>query len=158
MQIKLRQYRSTDSDSVKKLFEDFVEYHSRIDSGFKKIDSHGECFIEYIESFKNSNKKYCIVAVVNELVVGYCVSIVERKPAVYLTPTFGYIDNLCVSNDFQKKGIGTLLLKDALERFKSEGITRTECSVALGNPKSTRFWRKMNFVPFMEQMYLSIDK
>lgn len=158
MKITLRQYRTIDSESVKRLFEEFVEYHSQIDSSFKKIDSHGECFIEYVESFKDLDEKYCVVAVVNELVVGYCVSTVEKKPPVYPTPTFGYIDNLCVSNDFQRKGIGTLLFKDAVARFKSKGIERTECAIAIGNPKSTRFWRKMNFVPFMEQMYLSIDK
>lgn len=157
MKAILRRYRTTDSEVVKGLFEEFVEYHSRIDSSFKKIDGHGDCFVDYVESFVNSNEKCCVVAIVNESVVGYCISIVERKPPVYPIPAFGYIDNLCVSIDFQKKGIGTLLLKDAVARFKSKGIERIECFVALGNPKSTRFWRKMNFVPFMEQMYLPLD-
>ena len=158
MNVILRQYRKTDSECIKRLFEEFVEYHSQIDSSFKKIDSHGECFVEYIESFESSKDKHCVVAVVDDSVVGYCASIVEKKPPVYRISTFGYIDNLCVSNNFQKKGIGTLLFNDAVERFKSKGINRIECFVALGNPKAIRFWRKMNFVPFMEQMYLSLDK
>lgn len=158
MKVKLRQYKPGDSESVKRLFEEFVEYHSKIDSSFEKIDSHGECFIEYVESFEGSNEKYCVVAIINESVVGYCVSSVERKPPVYPTPTFGYIDNLCVSSDFQKMGVGTLLFNDAVAKLKSKGINRIECFVALGNSKSTKFWRKMNFVPFMEQMYLSIEK
>jgi ribosomal protein S18 acetylase RimI-like enzyme len=158
MNVILRQYRKTDSECIKRLFEEFVEYHSQIDSSFKKIDSHGECFVEYIESFEDLDNKYCVVAVVDDSVVGYCVSIAEKKPPVYPIPKFGYIDNLCVSNNFQKKGIGTLLFNDAVERFKLEGIKRIECFVALGNLKSTRFWRKMNFVPFMEQMYLSLVK
>lgn len=158
MKVELRKYETSDSESVKRLFEEFVEYHSKIDSSFRKVDSHGECFVEYVESFEGSSEKVCVVAVVNESVVGYCVSAVERKPPIYPTRMVGCIDNLCVSNDFQKMGVGTLLLEDAVARFRSKGIKRVECFVALGNPKSTRFWRKMNFVPFMEHMYRAIDE
>ncbi len=156
MKVLLRQYKKTDSEDVKKLYEEFVEYHTRIDSSFEKIDEHGDNFIDYIDFFESSNEKCCIVAVVSGSVVGYCVSIIERKPPVYPTPTFGYIDNLCVLKAFQKMGIGTLLLKDTITRFQSKGVERIECFAALGNPKSTRFWRKMGFTPFMEQMYLKI--
>ncbi len=157
MTIELRLYEKSDGESVKKLFEEFVEYHSRIDSCFEKIEKHDECFIEYIESAEAADDQFCIVAVQDGEVAGYCRCAVEQKPPIYPKPSFGYIDNLCVSERHQRKGIGTLLVRDAVARFKAKGIERVECFYALGNPKSKAFWYKMDFKPFMEQMALAIE-
>lgn len=158
MTINLRQFKEADHETLKALFEEFVEYHAQFDDSFKKIENHGDCFVDYVKSMKNDESKNCIVAELNGEVVGYCISTIEIKPPVYPQPAYGYIDNLCVSAFSQNLGIGTQLFEDAIERFKLKGIERIECMVALGNPKSAKFWRKMKFKPFMEQMYICISE
>jgi ribosomal protein S18 acetylase RimI-like enzyme len=158
MSTKLRKFEETDLETLKTLFEEFVEYHSQFDDSFRKIQNHGDCFVDYVMSMNNDESKNCIVAEMNGEVVGYCIYTIERKPPVYPQPVYGYIDNLCVSSLNQNMGIGTKLLEDAVERLRSEGIERIECMVAIGNPKSTKFWRKMKFKTFMEQMYISMTQ
>ena len=139
------------------LYEEFVAYHSQFDASFLKIENHGEQFVTYADSFVGCSDKFCIVAEVDNLVVGYCLSMIEQKPPVYPNPQFGYIDNLSVSLKYQRRGIGAALFDDAVKRFKSLNIDRIECYVAMENPKSTAFWKKMNFRPFMAHMYLSLS-
>jgi len=80
----------------------------------------------------------------------------STKPPIYPTPTFGYIDNICVLNKYQKNGIGSLLLEDAIKWFKKKDINRIECFAATANIKSTSFWSKMGFKVFMEQFYMNL--
>jgi len=40
--------------------------------------------------------------------------------------------------------------------LQSKGISRIELFAAITNPKSTRFWRKLGLVPYLEQMYIEI--
>ena len=153
----MRPYKKIDAPKMRQLYEEFVAYHSQFDPSFLKIENHGEQFVEYANSFLGCTDKFCIVAELETKVVGYCLSLIEQKPPVYPNPKFGYIDNLCVSSKFQRRGIGAALFDDAVKRFRSLDINRVECYVAMENPKSTAFWQKMHFKPFMAHMYLSLE-
>lgn len=82
--------------------------------------------------------------------------VIEEKPPVYPTPAFGYVDNLCIMESYQRQGIASKLVQHTKEWFVQKGITRMECFVATKNPTSTSFWRKMGFQPMMEQMYINL--
>ncbi len=156
MKIEIRDYTSNDALQIKTIFAEFVEYHSKLDNCFCKIDTHCEKFIEFIEMNISKNNDHVAVAEFNSKIVGYCISKIEHKPPIYPTPTYGYIDNLGVLNDCQRQGAGSLLLTDSIDWFKKNGIKRVECFAATSNIKSTNFWRKMGFNVYMEQMYLNL--
>ncbi len=158
MKVKIREYTKSDANDIKKIFAQFVKYHSELDDSFKKVKEHTEMFIEYVESNLSNDKHHCAVAELNGKVIGYYVSKIEEKPPVYLVPTYGYIDNICVLEEYQKKGVGSLLVKDTKKWFKKKNISRIECFAVISNPKSTSFWRKMRFNPFIEQMYFNLGK
>lgn len=156
MEIEIREYLKSDASEVKLIFAEFVDYHSKLDNCFCKIASHCDKFIEFIETGIEMNKDHVAVAKFNNEIVGYCISKIEHKPPIYPVPTFGYIDNIGVLSEQQNKGIGSMLLDDAVNWFMKNDIKRIECFAATSNIKSTSFWRKMGFNVFMEQLYLDL--
>ena len=152
----VRKYTSADSESIKELFSQFVKYHTKFDDSFVKVKGHENLFIDYIDSSITKESFNCAVAEIQKKVVGYCVSKIEEKPPLYPKPQYGYIDNLCTLEDYQRQGIGLYLVQDAIAWFKKMGVTRIECYAAIKNPKSTSFWRKVGFQPLMEQLYFQL--
>lgn len=157
MSIEIREYKESDAEDVKRLFSEFVCYHSDLDEIFAKTEGHNQMFTDYIRSNIGNEKFLCLVAESEGRIWGYCISKIDEKPPVYPEPEYGVIDNLCVDEKFQKKGTGTLLMEESVKWLKSKGVKRVECFVAVSNPKATNFWRKMGFTTFTEQMYLNID-
>lgn len=153
MNIEIRNYTKYDALHVRIIFAEFVEFHTKLDNCFRKTDSHSDQFIEYIETCITKNNDHVAVAVCDSNIVGYCISKIEHKPPIYPIPTYGFIDNIGVLSGYQKQGIGSLLLKDAMDWFKKNDIKRIECFAATSNSKSTSFWRKMGFKVYMEQLY-----
>ena len=156
MKALVRKYSNNDSESIKVLFSQFVNYHAKFDNSFAKVKGHEELFLEYIDSSVLDDSFNCSVAEIDTEIVGYCLSKIEEKPPVYPDPTYGYIDNLCTLEGYQRQGIGLLLVQDAIAWFKTRGVSRIECFAAIQNPKSTSFWRKIGFKAIMEQMYFQI--
>ena len=156
MKAVVRKYSNEDSASIKVLFSQFVNYHMKFDNSFVKVKENEILFLEYIDSSISEDSFNCSVAEIEDKVVGYCVSKIEEKPPVYPDPTYGYIENLCTSEEYQRQGIGLLLVQDAFAWFKTRDVSRIECFAAIQNPKSTSFWRKLGFQSIMEQMYFQI--
>ncbi len=65
----------------------------------------------------------------------------------------GWVDSVGVRERLQRKGVGSMLFQGLLQWFREQGVGRIELSAAVRNERSTRFWRKVGFVPFLEQMY-----
>ncbi|MCP4131488.1 MAG: GNAT family N-acetyltransferase [bacterium] len=152
----IRNCRVSDLEEIKVVFKEFVKYHEKHDLSFKKKEHHEEFFADFICANLKSKDSAVFVAEKENEVAGYCLAYIDRKPIVYESPVFGYIDNVAVLEEFQKQGIGELLFLEAKNWFKSNGITRIELFAALTNKKSTRFWRKMGLKPYMEQLYVEV--
>ena len=153
---EFRKYESRDAMALKELYGQFVKYHSRFDSSFAKVKGHEDMFNNWVESSVSDETFNCMVAIVDRQVVGYCVSEIREKPPVYPEKLFGYFVNLCVSEGYQRQGLGQQLVKHVIAWFTSKGINRLEVEATVKNPKSTAFWRKMRFQPLTEQLYLNL--
>ena len=72
--------------------------------------------------------------------VGYCVTSIDRK----LT---GEIDSIFVDPQCREQGIGTVLMKKALDWLKVKGAKKTIVSVAVGNEQAYIFYEQFGFFP-----------
>jgi len=152
----IRKCQDGDIGEILNLFRQFVKFHSERDSCFIKISNHGEFFAEWIKTNMLKDTSTVFVADDEGKIIGYCIAQVLEKPPVYKKPVYGYIDNICVDELYQRKGVGEGLFNAANEWFKSRGIERIELFAALTNERSTAFWRKMGLRPFMEQLYINL--
>lgn len=154
--IKIRKYKTSDAQSVKIIFKEFVKFHVKCDPSFRKLKNHDGFFIKYIDKNLKSNKAIMYVAELDYEVVGYCLGIIQEKPPVYKSPVYGYIDNIAVLEKYQNNGIGEKLFIKIKNWFKRKKINRIELFVVIKNDKSTNFWYKMGLKKSMEQLFIDL--
>lgn len=154
--VVIRKCAISDLDRIKPIFREFVAYHAGLESSFIKVENHEEFFAEFISGHLDSETNMVLVAIYRGELIGYCIGMIQEKPPVYPDPRYGYVDNLCVLEKHQRCGAGRLLFEEMMRWFASKGIHRIEIFAAIGNKKSTSFWGKMGFTPYLEEMYLKI--
>jgi ribosomal protein S18 acetylase RimI-like enzyme len=158
----VRTCTAEDLPQVVPIFEEFVAYHADLDGYFEKVDGHGDMFASWVESLLDAPDARALVAEApseaggRSQVVGYGLGRIQELPPLYPDPRYGYVDNIGVTEPWQRRGVGAQLFAELRRWFQERGVRRVELFAALGNPKSTRFWRKMGCTPFMEQMYLKV--
>ncbi len=82
------------------------------------------------------------VALVEDSVVGWCDVLPIDRPTRAHTGVLG----LAVLADYRGRGIGTALLREALQGARAFGLTRVELSYREGNPRVAALYEKFGFV------------
>jgi GNAT superfamily N-acetyltransferase len=77
-------------------------------------------------------------------------------PPIYLYKNYGQLMDMAVRPELRRRGLGSLLLAEALRWFKGRGIERVELSVAARNPIGYPFWKKRGFADYMHVLYLNL--
>jgi ribosomal protein S18 acetylase RimI-like enzyme len=74
--------------------------------------------------------------------VGYCVCSITREKV-------GEIESIFVEAEYRSRGIGTGLMKQALEWMDRSGAEKKRVFVADGNEQAYGFYRRFGFSPRM---------
>lgn len=122
----IRNMLSSDYDAMMEMWT------SSPDIGVNPDDSS-----EYIEKFLVRNPTTSFVALENNEIVG---TIMAGHDGYR-----GYIHHTCVVNDYRGNGIGTALVKAAVEAVKAEGINKVFLVVFKSNENGNAFWEKQGF-------------
>lgn len=152
MEYALRVCQKRDFMYLKEIYLECVEFHQKNGYFLKKLPDAPEIFLQYVEELMESADALVLVAAGDKGVMGYCISKVGEKPPVYADVRYGLIDNLAVAEEYQRKGVGEQLFQESVNWFKEKGLSRIELEVAVFNPKSVNFWKKMGFKTFMNLM------
>ena len=79
----------------------------------------------------------------------------EEHPFCY-SQKWLYIDHICVKKEFQKKGIGSLLIEAAKEYAKKQNINQIMLDVWRVNQNAINFFEKKGFKTIMERMKIEL--
>ena len=99
---------------------------------------------EQIENIKDGIKKGYISLVAEEdkklvaYALGFTFEVNRRKHCMSIA--------IAVLQEFSRKGLGTQLLSELIEKGKAKGITRFELDVSVNNPIAINLYKKMGFV------------
>ena len=102
--------------------------------GFNDIDDSKEGIARFLE--RNPNTSF--VALENENLVGIILGGHDGRR--------GYIYHLSVNENYRKNGIGSSLVKNCLEAFNQEKISKVALLVFKYNEAGNSFWEKQGFV------------
>ena len=102
--------------------------------GFNDIDDSKEGIARFLE--RNPNTSF--VALENENLVGIILGGHDGRR--------GYIYHLSVNENYRKKGIGSSLVKNCLEAFKQEKISKVALLVFKYNEVGNSFWENHGFI------------
>ena len=106
----LRKYKSSDCKCLTELFYDTVHTVNAKDYTKEQLDAWAPYEIDLIEWDKTLSEHYSIVAVQDDIVVGF--GDIDKS---------GYLDRLYVHKDYQRQGIATAVcneLEDAVNSFE----------------------------------------
>ena len=102
--------------------------------GFNDIDDSKEGISRFLE--RNPNTSF--VAIENEKLIGIILGGHDGRR--------GYIYHLSVNENYRKNGIGSELVKNCLESFKQEKISKVALLVFKYNEVGNLFWEKQGFI------------
>ncbi|MEA4874346.1 GNAT family N-acetyltransferase [Anaerorhabdus sp.] len=100
---------------------------------------------EGIERYLNRNPNTCFVALDDNVIVGAIISGHDGRR--------GYIHHTAIALEKQNQGIGTALVKAALDALENEQITKVALVVFDTNEKGNAFWEKCGFIKRNDLIY-----
>ena len=109
---------------------------------------------EYYQTLINDAKIGLFVAEEGEQVVG-CVHVIECDAPpipIFVPRRFAIVDNLVVSKDFQRKGIGQKLMRTAQQWAADKGAASIELNVYHFNQKAISFYKNIGYKPISQRM------
>ncbi len=150
--IQIKECKKEDLPQLKDIYTECIDYHVKTGYHLDKIPNAPEFFLEHANELIKQDDALFILAKSDNQIVGYCASKISEKPPVYAEPRYGEIENLAVSKDFQRQGVGEKLFQETVKWLQKRNIKRIEIMVTIRNPKSNNFWKKMGFKTFMKSM------
>lgn len=103
-----------------------------------------ECFTDpwsreaILNEIENNRISNVFVAESDNTIIGYM--------GIWYILDEGHITNIAVAGKYRKKGVGTLLLTEAIEHGKENNITCFTLEVRAGNHEAIKLYEKFGFV------------
>lgn len=138
------------------LWKELTDFHTKIDPFFTRNKKGHIYFKTYITEQIEADDAYVVVCVDKGEVVGFVVSFIHVYPPLFLEKTCGFISDIAVTSEYQRKGIGSALLEKVFRWFAAREITRVELRVASQNQIGYAFWKKHGFTDYMHVLYKEI--
>ena len=128
------------SQTIKPINISFKELNTEFDQEISLIESRihrNPWSQEQIkESFQNKNN--LVIGVFNQdELIGYCFILIAQTEAEIL--------NIAIDINFQRKGLGEKLLKECIERLKSQKVKNLFLEVRQSNHAAKNLYSKMSF-------------
>lgn len=131
-------------DLIGPLWEQLCAHHAGISTHFSSHFQNRTFAArrdDFVKSYIRGKMKIDLVRVdETSRVVAYCVSALTHDGA-------GEVDSLFVESDLRGHGIGTELVRRALEWLRSEKAAAIIIEVAYGNDEALPFYERFGFLP-----------
>ena len=148
----IRKAHSGDLPALVKLWKECMDFHKESDPFFTRSTEGHVRWATFVRSNMDDAEWIVLVAECEDDIVGYCMANILACPPVLTTVNHGFVQDMAVTEPFQRMGIGTRLFDRVEQWFLDRGILRIELNVAKTNPKSRAFWREMGFGDFVERL------
>lgn len=157
MNVKIRFATEKYIPAIIKLYEQVDLYHVEIlPEVFKKVDLLRTK--DYILSWINNNDSDYIVAVQDNVVIGFLNIKKSNYPnyPIFRRVEFALIEDCVVDKNFRRKGIGKLLFEKAKKWMKKRNINKIQLNVWSANKSAISFYKNLGFKPISEKMELNL--
>ena len=142
---------------IGRLWWEFILFHQDIDPIWTPLEGSIPGFIEnHLRRFMKSEDGLVLVSGDKGKVVGYSLSEIHRISPGLKREKYGYIDEMAVTANYQRRGIGEKMLADIMRWFQSNDIKRVELGTTTQNLVGNSFWQKQGFMIYMNTLYKNV--
>jgi len=136
------------------LSNDFFNEYSNYNISLFGIDIIKEMDIKnYFQTFVNNDNKKAFIAIFNNKIIGYITFYIKTQPNFWIVKKIGDISGLMVNKYYRNKGIGTKLIKVAIEYFRNNGIKYYEVFTSINNKDGISLYKKCGFNELYTTLY-----
>ena len=153
--VTLRCAEDEDFAALLSLWRELMDMHVDLDPRFDLSENADQRFFSYLDTARSREDYRVRIAEVGGKIVGFAISCVLPNSPVYRARWIGYINDLCVTGSMRRRGLGELLVQDAVDWLLACGAESVEVYVAHHNEVARRFWRRIGGREYLER--LSID-
>lgn len=128
------------------------DHHHRHPEIFKPFDF--EAIRAWYERVLASERTAGLVAYLNGEPVGYALLVHQKKgnnPFVVEGYDILFVDQMCVQEGFQSRGIGERIMEEVFRRARALGAKRVELTVWSDNAGARRFYERMGLEVYLEK-------
>ena len=104
---------------------------------------------EFFEQLLGSEHSSLLVADAAGQIVGVATALLRTSPdfALFITQTWGVLDNIAVSSSWRRRGVGTALIREAEHWVRARGASWIELGVYEFNEDARSFYRTLGYSP-----------
>ena len=139
--------------SIAKLWQKFMEHNARFDSSFEVKPKIIGRFARELQQCLDDPAYRLAVVQADDIIAGYCLSYISKKPYFFKLGRFGFIGDLFVLEEYRRRGYGRMLVEDAHAFFKRKKVEQVELLVARDNTYTISFWEKLGYKTLLYWMY-----
>ncbi|OPH47200.1 hypothetical protein BC351_11900 [Paenibacillus ferrarius] len=158
MELKIRSARLEDYEAVNALIRTGQEEHAdALPDRFARLDR--VVAMGWYRSFSDQMSKAILVAETSGLVVGTAMLEMKKSQAYEaLVPrTYAYINELAVSPDYQRQGIGTKLYQAAADWAQQRQASSLELNVWEFNERAIAFYQSLGMLTLNRTMTIQLQ-
>ena len=135
------------------LWHELMDYHATLDPLFETRPDGAKNWEQYIGELMGMREGKVFIALKDNEVVGYSVCRVSAHPPLFKQEYYGLIMDMAVKQEYQRQGIGTLLLETIYDWVYELGLNRIELQVVPQNSQGYAFWKKHGFNDYLHSLY-----
>jgi ribosomal protein S18 acetylase RimI-like enzyme len=156
MNITIRRANKNDIGAVVILWREMWNYHTHLDKRFTTTAIANDVMTKWIEENIENENSIVLVAVWDNIIVGYCLGMVLENPPVVTEHLYGYISEIAVKTNLRRYGIGGKLIAEMHLWFRTKNASYVEVNASVYNQISRSFWRKYGYKEFLERLRLEL--
>lgn len=141
----IRYAQSSDIPRLVELWTEFMDYHVPFDPAYARSADAVENWVKYVKSRLNEDSCQLFVAETGGRLVGYVGAAVKEYPPVFEVLKYGFIEEIAVTHEFRRKGIGGQLAGAAEKWLRSTGVEDINVKIDVANEASLALFQGRGF-------------
>jgi GNAT superfamily N-acetyltransferase len=132
-------------EQIMKIWNEFARYHQCIDPYYGTVEGGDIKFGEYIIHEMGQEDSQVLVAMEDNILLGYCLAYVHHRAPVFTESSVGVLSDLAIGEEYRGSGAGGALVEASLTWFRDKGVKRVELRTSAKNGPAIEFYRKHGF-------------
>ena len=140
---KVRPARRNDLNTLQKIWLELMHMHENNDRSFALAADGLQKWLQMAEDMLDRDDTFVFTALEGSHAVGFCLGWIARNPPIYRLTDVGFISEVAVAKEAQRRGVGSALIAAARRWFLERRLTEFQLSTAVWNEPARRFWESI---------------